>query len=1146
MHITQIEIDNFKSFGRRTRIPFNPGFTVISGPNGSGKSNIIDSILFALSLSTSRSLRAERLTDLINLNSGRNTAEVEISFSDGTVIKRRIKRTESTYYNYLYLNGKSCRQGDLLDFLAGNGIVPHGYNVVMQGDINRIIEMSDLERRRIIDEIAGVAEFDSKKALAYEELGRVRDHINEESAHLEELQARLNLLERQREQAIRFRTLQDDLKQYTLCRSAAVLAQKEAEQSALEEGITGDRASLKQIEDDISWTSHERDFVREDIARIDREITARTGSEYMALVSRIAEAKAAIDAYERSITRAEQEKSVNTGRLSDIFTSVKRQEERLAEKEGEIRDLMIDRTNLSMTVAAATKEQTRIQKDIDDRSRELQDDEDRLRTLREQVSGLKDTRGDLVREQDLLIERSRIRSAEENRIQSLVAAAGREIRERREKAVILEQEVEQTRERKKGCDRLVASLDTGLYAKREAHEILQKTIRDLRQEIVRKEAHQQAQGRYGRALEAVLGMDGVYGTIADLATCDPEYAMALNIAAGGKLHFVVVEHDQIAADAIRFLKENKLGRVTFLPLNKLRAKPHPSLPAGDDVIGFATDLLRYDPRYDDAFRVVFGSTLVIDSLDHARRRMGEFRMVTLDGSLLEKSGSMTGGSAKQEISGFGRSSEDELKQLGLRLSGLMAEERSLSDDLVSVSAERDRVQQERLAVESDLLRLQTMAESLEQAIASQEAECASFREQIAENSNGNGGNGGDLAAIEQRIASLNEEISGMQSEISEISGRLEETGIPVLFEQLDQASKNLAESERRLKNKENDIGESQRERSYIEKAIGEQREEMERVRDQNSRLDDEITRLRADIQNKKDEIKSVQEEVDRMTLEIADLQEERTGQADKAEEFELQVRELNGKKERVLVRIESLEEKIRSLLDEIESLQGEAGDTKTDLSLEEIDSRLADTRTAIDTLGAVNMQAIEEYDLVDATAKERKDRLAVLERELEDIHERIEFFARKKYEAFMAAFTAIDQNFREIFARLTMGTGGLHLENDEDPFAGGLSFAVQPRDKKVHLLAALSGGEKSLTTLAFIFSIQKYIPAPFYAFDEVDMNLDGANVERIAEMIKSLSGSSQFINISLRKPMIDAADRIIGVTIRPDKSTLVTGVSMDD
>jgi chromosome segregation protein len=193
-------------------------------------------------------------------------------------------------------------------------------------------------------------------------------------------------------------------------------------------------------------------------------------------------------------------------------------------------------------------------------------------------------------------------------------------------------------------------------------------------------------------------------------------------------------------------------------------------------------------------------------------------------------------------------------------------------------------------------------------------------------------------------------------------------------------------------------------------------------------------------------------------------------------------------------------------------------------------------------MGAVNMLAIEEYERTTARVKERKERKEVLSKERASILERIEQYEKMKNSAFSAAFSAIDANFREIFARLTQGSGHLVLENEEDPFAGGLTFAVQPRDKKVHLLSALSGGEKSLTTLAFIFSIQKYLPAPFYALDEIDMFLDGYNVEQIATMIKELSANAQFVIVSLRKPMIDTADRIVGVTLREDKSSLVTGV----
>ncbi|PWR71925.1 chromosome segregation protein SMC [Methanospirillum lacunae] len=1146
MHITHLETDNFKSFGRKTKIPLFPGFTVISGPNGSGKSNIIDSILFVLALSSSRSLRAERLTDLINLNSGKNTAEVELTFSDGTVIKRRIKRTDSTYYNYLYLNGRPCRQGDLLEFLAQRGIVPHGYNVVMQGDINRIIEMSDLERRKIIDEIAGVAEFDQKKALAFVELDRVRNNIQEQNAHLEELTLRLSHLEKQRVQALKYRSLHDRLKYLTSCRSAARLAAKQKELETLQDSTREEEKALAQTDADISWTTHERDFVKNEIAGVDHEISAKTGSEYMTLISRIAEAKAAIEGFKRDIERQQREKDENDKRLGSIYGETKRQDERLTLKNNEIRDLTIDRTNLAMTLASAKSESGRIEKEIQKQTAEHEQDEQALQVLRKNMITKKDQRSDLLREQDIMIERSRMRSAEEDRLRSRVALLQRDLASGKVTEEEASKNLEALETEKLEYDRRVGLLDTNLYSKRDEQERLRKEIRDLKIEINRKEAQQQAQGRYGKAIEAVLAMDGVYGTIASLARCKPEYATALNTAAGARLHFVVVENDQIASDAIQFLKDNNLGRVTFLPLNKLRPKPLPEPPHGSEIIGFATDLLDYDPRFDPAFRVVFAGTVVVDSLEHARKRIGSFRMVTLDGSLLEKSGSMTGGSIRKEAGGFGSSFEDELRRLYGDLAKMSDEEAALDDALTVASAERDEVQKRRMDLEGLVARSRAGVEVAIRSRTSMEEEIKSLEDQIAAAIAAAPGGPEDLAVLEGKIRSISQEISSMQGEIDGITSRLEGTGVPALFEQMDQASRQVEEVERRLRNKENDIAEAQRERGYIERTIAEQKQQMDQIREQSQRYDAGMLESHASITGKEQEIKETEMILSRFSRDIEDLQVKRNALVSQVDDFESKIRELTGKRERIAVKIESLEQKGKELSEEIASLTEEAAGVTTEMALEAIEEEMGTVALELDRIGDVNMRAIEEYEQVNAIATERKERLEVLGKELEEISARIELFSQKKLEAFNQAFSEIARNFREIFARLTVGSGELKLENEEDPFVGGLSFAVQPRDKKVHHLAALSGGEKSLTTLAFIFSIQKYIPAPFYAFDEVDMNLDGANVERIADLIKELSENSQFINISLRKPMIDSADRIIGVTIRPDKSTLVTGVSIHD
>jgi chromosome segregation protein len=799
-----------------------------------------------------------------------------------------------------------------------------------------------------------------------------------------------------------------------------------------------------------------------------------------------------------------------------------------------------------MTVAAVRTELGRVEKEIDKLTAEHEQDEAELKALRTEISGKKEIRTELLSRQNIMIERSRMRSAEEDRLRSRVALLQRDLISFREDEEKGEQNLQILEGEKREYDRRVGLLDTDLYSKRDSLDRLHKEVRDLKIEINRKEAQQQAQGKYGRAIEAVLQMDGVYGTISSLGRCRPEYATALNVAAGGRLHFVVVDTDQIASDAIRYVKEHNLGRVTFLPLNKLRPKPLPEPPHGSDCIGFATDLLDYEPRYDSAFRVVFAGTVVIDTLDHARKRIGTYRMVTLDGSLLEKSGSMTGGSLRKEAGGFGSSFEDELRQMYGDLSRLSEDESALQDLISSSSIERDDIQKRRMELEEQVVRARASAIAATRARNGLEEEIKSLEEQIQTAISAAPEGPEELAALESEITKNSSEIAVLQKKIDEISGKLEETGVPALFDQLDQIGKQVDETERRLRNKENDIAEAQRERGYFERTLAEQKQQMDHIREQNTRYDTEMLNARSEINAREQEIRITESTLTQYTKDIEDLQVRRNTLSARGDENEGNIRDLTGKRERIVVKIETLSQKAGELGEEIAMLTKEADGITTDLPLDKIEEEMGAVVLELDQIGNVNMRAIEEFDQVSSTVTERKERIAILATELTEIQERIDHFSLLKYEAFHTAFSEISRNFQDIFARLTVGTGELKLENAEDPFAGGLSFAVQPRDKKVHHLAALSGGEKSLTTLAFIFSIQKYIPAPFYAFDEVDMNLDGANVERIADLIKEQSKTSQFINISLRKPMIDAADRIVGVTIRPDKSTLVTGVSAHD
>jgi len=1142
LHITELEIDNFKSFSKKTKIPFLPGFTVISGPNGSGKSNIIDSILFVLALSSARNLRAEKLTDLINLNSGRNTAEVAIEFSDGTKIRRRIKRTGNGYYSYNYLNDRVCKQADIVEFLARHGIKPHGYNVVMQGDVTRIMEMSDNERRRIIDEIAGVAEFDSKKEQALRELDVVRERIEREELLLIELQKRVGELKKERTHALEYQKWQKELEFYKTCRSAAKLHDQEKELATLLHVSDEQKIALSRIEADRSLEENELAYFRADLRDLDEEIKKKSGSDYLKLIAELEEAKGAIKLAEQSIVRLKREKESNLEAINRVYQDAKRAEGRVTECSDQIRTLSIDRTNMAMEVATAKAQLEKVETEIRQHSEDTEGAREKLFALLQKAEEKKGARSALLHEQDMLIEKSRMRTSELERLSGLLKQLDEEFVEKQAQMTDSDKSVAGLNADKKALDRALSELESELLAQRSTLEHVRTEMRDTEQDAIRLEATMQARGESGgRAIEAVCAMEGVHGTIMGLGKSPAEYATALNVAAGQKLQYVVCDDDRIAADAIQYLKNEKLGRVTFLPLTKLRP---PALPPVKEpgVIDYAVNLLSYDPKYDRAFAVALGATVVVDTLERARKLIGKYRMVTPDGDLLERSGAMTGGSAKKPIRGFGAAVDDEIVRIRAHLAELSEEASGIEASVKRLTADVDAKRAARNEIEQKMARFGMFSEEFNRRFEAISVEKQTIEQAIARQQGETDGAAAEVAALEAKLDATTAEINAVNAEIEKIKKRLDDTSIPALTEQMEKKRREIEELERRLRNKEADINDATRERSHFNARITELAEDRARQEERNRQVDGETGAANDQIAAARAQISSIEDRQKEFSGAIEELNAKRNEVSAHIAASEQKILKFDTEKEKVRVQADAVAERAATLGVEIEALRQVVGEVTTELTLSEIEGKIADADAALRKIGAVNMLAIEEYEKVQRQVDERTEKKDTLSTERTNIIDRIQKYEQMKFEAFMTALKAIDANFREIFARLTSGSGHLVLENEEDPFSGGLTFAVQPRDKNVHLLSSLSGGEKSLTTLAFIFSIQQYIPAPFYAFDEVDMSLDGSNVDRIATMIKELSPTSQFVIVSLRKPMITEAERIMGVTLRPDKSTLVTGV----
>ncbi|NLZ31470.1 MAG: chromosome segregation protein SMC, partial [Methanomicrobiales archaeon] len=506
------------------------------------------------------------------------------------------------------------------------------------------------------------------------------------------------------------------------------------------------------------------------------------------------------------------------------------------------------------------------------------------------------------------------------------------------------------------------------------------------------------------------------------------------------------------------------------------------------------------------------------------------------------SGAMTGGAQKKKIRGFGVAVDDEITRIRATIAGLEAEAAEIGSSIGRFAGISEAKRAERSMVDEQIARYRMLSEEFSKRVdvlgGEKQALEVALRGLLRDAETG----GEELARLETDLERIADEIARLSGAVDGLKKQLDDTEIPALTAQYEDLRRSVEDIERRLRNKDADITDAKRERQHFVNRAEELAAERDRLAAKNQGIDDEIVAAEGEIEERRRLIVQLEARQKGFSDELAALHERRDGVFDEIRSLDREVLDLSGAMERVRMQIDALTERERSMLAELAALREVVGDMEVDLDLAAIDAGIAEAEHALKKIGAVNMLAIEEYDRVSSRVEERTSKKGVLSRERSMLLERIERYEKMKYDAFMTAFSAIDANFREIFARLTEGSGRLVLENEEDPFSGGMTFAVQPRDKKVHLLSALSGGEKSLTTLAFIFSIQQYMPAPFYALDEVDMFLDGSNVGRIATMISDLSGNAQSIIVSLRKPMIERADRIVGVTIRADKSTYVTGV----
>lgn len=1165
MYIKQLEIDNFKSFANKSEIPLLKGFTTVSGPNGSGKSNIIDSVMFALGLRTGSALRIENLSDFITTFNNKNEAMVKVVFGDvdgdkELTVGRRIKKTNQGFASTYYLNDKIDTLTNIRSILEKYNITPNSYNVMMQGDVNSIVMCSSKVRRGIIDEIAGVADFDRRIDQATNELKTVEQRVEAASLILSEVEKTLEQLKSEREVALKYKKLQEEKSGLESQVSTVKFFDLKKNLELAHENILQSNKKLKETQANKKDLDEKIKLINEKYEELDKKLKEQGEDErnklkdsQSDLSARIQTKKNAIDYSDTQIQKGLQSiENAKNGiasykkKIEDEHLNIKLAhdkigiiETQLKEKKEELAKKLADISGLSSTADKYIQERNDVSRNLDT----LKDKDNEL---------LKES---LPKENDLKNLKKEIENAKAfiEQAENAKANFGDDKSLKELQVSDLKKEMDELKEIQ---TKTMQQLDDA----KTAIDDYDHDVRAAYRKFSDMEAQRRAMSSSGSSIPITTVMnahlEGVHAPLMQLGSVDEEYSLALDIAFGGRLAHIVVDDTHAAYVAMELLNSSRAGRATFIPLNKVKKAPTKlQLPKNHGVIDFAINLVDFDDIYLDAFFYAVGDTLIVEDAEAAEQLMGKYRMVTLDGKLYEKSSAITGGYVKKSIFGFGQNDDKELENAKAKLDELqrkydeaVANKKMLEEKLDKIRVTYSSSSTEYSKAKIELSNMTAQFENSQNLLEAKKT-FVNENEPKIEKLNS------ELDKIEAKRVDLSEKIQQAQDKLSELDSLLNDKDLKDLKEKTQGIEDEIRHLNNNLMNVNNEINGYNNTIKFNEQLIISKEEDIKNTTRNNESLEKDKETYKAEIIQLEEQLTTLSDKIAVIDAKIGELVKEKeeihkslvdlqTNSAVKSSEID----RINEQIESFKTRRKELEPQLKEAAEILENSGVEIAKLEpVQISIDELNTKIQRLDKRMQELGDVNMRAIVSYEEKAARKEELDTQIKTLSTERQSILDKMNGFEQQKKEAFMTTFTAINENFKDIYHQLSEGEGRLILENEKDPLSAGMTIEAKPRDKTTNnKLGALSGGEKALTALALVFSIQKYLPAPFYALDEVDASLDTMNVERIAEMVKKQSSDTQFLVVSHRRPMIEAANRTIGVTQKEKGKTKVTGVKLRD
>lgn len=1113
-------------------------------------SNTLDALCFVLGRISSKELRTEKLSHLI-YNGGKTKqpaakAEVSIFFDNSrktfpypesqVKVGRIIKPSGQSVYR---INDKASTRQEILDLLALARIDPDGHNIVLQGDIVRFVEMSAEERRQVVEEIAGISVYEEKKNKALSELAKVDERLKEAEILLSERKTHLKELKHDRDQALRYRELNDKIRANRATFLQLQMKQRESKKSETEKAIAANEKEISGLKSDIEKLRLAVAKKKEEISQLNEELEHRAEQEQVTIHRNIEQIRVGIGTNTSRISLDEGEIAKVRERREQLKSDFSDTESKISQLESskqslaeQVKKLSSDRAKLEANIhklrgSVDSADLVRIEAELGSIDKET----DEKQQLMQSLVGQKQS---LLREKDKL----------EFRINTIDSSMDKIKEVERESR----KEVDELQQRRNDFKKMVLELnqllakDSTLAAKAGENR---KRISALNEEVAKaraKEAAIKERVLGNLAVKSILSQKsvrGVHGTVSQLGKVKTKYALALEVAAGPRINSLIVESDAVAAECINFLKSKKIGTASFLPLNKIKQAEERSdvnsllkLPG---VQGFAISLISFDEKFKPAFSYVFGNTIVVDSIEVARKiGIGKARMVTLDGDLAELSGAMHGGfrESRKEAMGFVDEEETQVAdQLEHKLNAITAETSELEREKEDIEAAITKLRESKAAIEGDIIRMERSLhlESSDMDVSKKQ------KQELQE----------ELKSVVTKLREADDKLLGQTRLVAELKSRrmqvreqITSLRNPAFLAELNALDKKKQELSDQIQTCENESKTTDvqinevfsQEKAKLLQIFKQLDKDEEHFTAEKERLIKETEKLRKDLtesEAKSAKFQARHKELfamrTKITEEVQGDDERIIRKEEQINTTEIKINNISIKKAEVAAELAGLNEEFSQYSD-VKLLEG--------VSEDHIKSEISRFERLVTGMGNVNLKALEIYDDVEKQYNELLDKKEKLGKEKDDVLKMMAEIESKKKDLFMNTFTVLNKNFAGIFSQLsTKGEAHLMIENEENPFEAGVRIRVRLAGDKFLDIRGLSGGEKTLTALALIFAIQDYEPASFYVFDEVDAALDKRNSEKLAKLIKKYSERAQYLIISHNDALMAEGETLYGVSM---------------